>query len=910
MSAIVQLSRGDINKLNSKNLKNGQLFWSYVNNNPTLSNNHTYSKGQLWIKDPSSDNLIEISNRRGNEAMKFQGYIDLNFNGDFINADEYTQQKFRHCHIGDFWIFKVSKYEGFTETFLKGDILLVVDTVYEKSDETTFKENLKSVTYIKIPGSTLTTEDSDLEATAISEAVVELQQRLLYQGEIESSVDFFNKPKKKGHLYVFTKQLQFTTAQLIGPDFRYTETGLLQVKYGDLTFFNGENWILIPSGQDAADVFYESPELELDFEGDDVETTIQSLGNVKETLDFLINKKAQLGSDGKILYNQLPESVKSGLFIQGVFNPIIDTAVDKNLETNQNNWPTSKNLHTGFFWIVDCADLQNVQYVDKTKNSRVVELNTGDWIVWIEDKDQFDVVDNSERLTEILVQVATDVQKRLSGSVGLATTGKIKLSILGNTILLSGESLLSQLNEFGKKNYLPMYGDTENNLINSSIHQDKDVVIVDVDFQTGSIENTRKNQTFGDVVISKTTSSSTTGFENHGITFESILQNNLQTVERTTRLLPSVLSSRLKTDQVIDDVSVFLPEVTSTLLGVLGVNELSKNYLPKSFESGIVTDSLISEIFDINNTLLNSESEQGLVNIGLGRLATEDLDTGEVTFYAKSKNRTNDVLGFYTQLHTLLVDSKNTKDYIEHLLDLNKITSKTTVRQNELVTKNARNISVFLPSNSGILTTREEVLSTYSDYGEFLTIPFWNYQLFEDEVTLGFVSSPISVKVNRAKKGIEQDDLKNDLSQNYGPDKKTTWSYINAQNHTTVQNYNFGILDSSLFVDAWFEVKRNITSFESFSLPVTTLKDKNKKINTNTLETLENVEDELYQDFNKEDGFFQQILPSKTIYKDNVNYFDPFTGESIKQVVDKDVEMPATGGVLLTSTSILDGGFW
>lgn len=55
---------------------------------------------------------------------------------------------------------------------------------------------------------------------------------------------------------------------------------------------------------------------------------------------------------------------------------------------------------------------------------------------------------------------------------------------------------------------------------------------------------------------------------------------------------------------------------------------------------------------------------------------------------------------------------------------------------------------------------------------------------------------------------------------------------------------------------------------------------------------------------------YQRILPSKSIYASEPQYYDPITGKAIPQNVIKDVEMPAEGGVLLTSRSRIDGGWW
>ena len=88
MPAILQHNRGDVFLGNQQNFKTGQFFWSYINKDKYTSNGHSYSEGQLWIKDPSNENLTEIANRRSLNAFVFKGNMPKAFSGDFINAED------------------------------------------------------------------------------------------------------------------------------------------------------------------------------------------------------------------------------------------------------------------------------------------------------------------------------------------------------------------------------------------------------------------------------------------------------------------------------------------------------------------------------------------------------------------------------------------------------------------------------------------------------------------------------------------------------------------------------------------------------------------------------------------------------------------------------------------------------
>ena len=89
----IKHSRGDVYLGNQAGLEDGQFFYSFINQDKNTSDNHTYSEGQLWIKDPSSDDLTEIANRRSLKSLTFRGWIYKSFKGDFLNANDSTELK-------------------------------------------------------------------------------------------------------------------------------------------------------------------------------------------------------------------------------------------------------------------------------------------------------------------------------------------------------------------------------------------------------------------------------------------------------------------------------------------------------------------------------------------------------------------------------------------------------------------------------------------------------------------------------------------------------------------------------------------------------------------------------------------------------------------------------------------------
>jgi hypothetical protein len=95
-------------------------------------------------------------------------------------------------------------------------------------------------------------------------------------------------------------------------------------------------------------------------------------------------------------------------------------------------------------------------------------------------------------------------------------------------------------------------------------------------------------------------------------------------------------------------------------------------------------------------------------------------------------------------------------------------------------------------------------------------------------------------------------------------------------------------------------------------LPASAIKDGESVVDTETGEYTEDPTETKMKayDRNSKGGYYQRILPSRSIYKDETVYYDPFTGKLIPQQVFKDIELPAEGGVLLTSRSRIDGGIW
>lgn len=903
VSVEIKHSRGDVHLGNQQNLKDGQIFLSYVNTDSVTSGGHSYSEGQLWAKDPSSDQLTEIANARSINSLTFKGYIDSSFKGDFINADEENQAAFKHCHVGDFWIFQEDNLEDFEAPFYKKDILLVTAVSYREELDGPFRETLQNVQYIRI-------------AVSNEENIRRLNARLCYKGEFGSLKEFYKLPKEKGNLFIATSPLPILKVNFVEGSLRESTDDFVRLKTGDFIWYNGQKWEVIPSGQDASTVLYSPDQEAIDsvatFE-DWQKDLLKSPKNVKEALDILTRTKAQLDENGKVPYNQLPEALRHSLSVQGKFYPIKKTSESPNDPSNQNPWPTLEDgskMLSGFYWIVDCFSQVNVQYQDPDNPGRVVELNTGDWVVWIEQTHQFEVIDNSDRVTSIdVIDPVTFEKTSLLGNVGFIGKG-VDVKVSGNNVEIGAGRLVTQDEALGDSaaGYFPVYSSNQNKLTVSQMYQTLTEIVTQINFQVGQLENAKNLSTFGNIGIRKTPGNTTTTYVNNFLYFDtaSLLKDDATVFYRTTQLKASERRNLATGNETI---SVSLPEASSLLVGVMTGDSITTNYITKTDFSGFLTDTLTSEVVYKKGEERPKEFEEnfgdGYENIGIGRTVVEDTDLGEITFYAKSKDDYN---GFFKTLHfDANRDSKLALLY-EHFL--NRLTNaKTHLVINPTVLEDDIETFVKMPMVSGMLITWEEVSLMFGfGNGTPLMIPAWEEMQFRNGRFVGLDSSPIWIKINRKAHDNVQIDRINDLSKDYGEGKESAWGYINSSQEGSLIDEQRGSVDDFVTFDAWFESQRAVVTHEAFIIPAAAIDDGDSEL---TMEMDYTNDPEKEVKLQGAERKFQRILPSRTLYPDEAVYYDPITGKLIPQnVTSKDVEMPAVGGVLLTSRSRIECGFW
>ena len=917
MAAKVKVNRGDIALGNKNQPENGQLFISYVNKISQLSEGHSYSEGQIWAKMPGNENYTELANARSLDALSFKGFITDDFNGNFAAASEITQPAFRHCHVGDFWIMAHTDLENFKIPLYKGDILLITNTVYAPVANSDFRENLQDVDYIRIP---LSNVDKliNLSTSDLEETIQDLDLSLRYKGVFDSLQEFYNLTKKRGNLYVATKPLSIVKVHFVSGSVREEDSSdFINLKVGDMIWFNGTEWEILPTGQDAESVLYTPDKAAIDavvtFE-DWQKELLKNVDTVKQALDLLATTKAQLDETGRIPYAQLPEALRNSLSLQGKFYPIDYEIHDgKDNPDSQNPWPTTEpatKMQTGFYWIVDCEGHNNVQYVDSLNPDRVVELNTNDWIVWVEQTGRFEVIDNSDRIASLdVIDSETGKKSAIKGNVNILGKGAIKVQAAAdNTIVFDGEAISEVQEGSGTKGRIPVFTGKDAQIADSELLQNLDTITALLNFQVGLETDSQNLDAFGNLGIHKTVGATPTTFVNNFLYFDTaaLLKEDNKIFYRKSNVHASDRRNFAVGDEVLD---IDLPEASSLLVGILKGDVTTPDYHTKVNHDGFITDSLTSEILKTDK-YLDENYEDGFENVGIGRTTTEDTDTGEITFFAKTKD---DKGGFYTQLHSYINENSFEHTLKEHFLN-REANARTHLVINPTVLEDEIETFVKMPMVSGTLLTWEELYLAFGGgHGTPLMIPAWEEMNFRHGKLIGLDTSPITIRLNRPAHDNVSVERKNDLAEVYGDGKESAYSYIDSNKEGSIQDKKRTSKDDIVTFDAWFESQRAVASKEAFILPATSTCDGRSNLDVDMQLTEDPEKEAPHTGYGKDvqGGKYQRILPSRTLYKHEAVYYDPITGALLPQdVTTKDVEMPAVGGVILTSRSRIEGGVW
>lgn len=525
MAAIIKIARGNLDKFKENNsLEEGVLFWQRSNSNP---DNGIIDEGTLYIGDPNcednnSADPIEIGGTRAGKALNYRGVISH-------EVADISNELFKYARVGDFWQFEPNDIVGSTQVsghfkdvdrFRKSDLLIITKVTLKKNPDNNKVETGEveltgdnAPKYIRVAGNELSEEaeinlsGTNFKALTIGAALKELEaEKLSFRGNISSQnqINEMMLSEKNyphiGSLYLITEDyLTFNNHGVDGitltpfttkrGDFVIWTSNISDSDNSPFSPYNPNKkseesliktncWVKISSGNsDSSDIDY----LKTNDEKDSLKTSMEDMGtfleshiveatqseSVKEALDILFAKKAQLDIYGKIPLSQLHDTVLGSLQYKGIWNPLnnnitsenIDsynddgTSLLRNLPENQSPWPTghgddfygenglegNNKAANGDYYVIQISQSTsvslNILYRDKNFNdiNRVLELNNGDWIVFQASNDETDPlndghngkwekIDNTARLSGITTT--------FNGKVSFASDNKTEITVL------------------------------------------------------------------------------------------------------------------------------------------------------------------------------------------------------------------------------------------------------------------------------------------------------------------------------------------------------------------------------------------------------------------------------------------------------------------------------------------------
>ena len=562
--------------------------------------------------------------------------------------------------------------------------------------------------YYDADGNPLT--KNDFKADNVQEALEELEsEKLSYRGTLSTQEQVDALDPTFGDLDVGSLYLVLTDGLEFHINPSYPANGIndtiggikkdRKVQKGDFVYWVNDEigWWIIPSGYtDSEDIDFD-PTLAMEqqkavttFDEDHIAKTGE-LTDVKQALEFLLSQKAQLDHAGKVPLSQLHDTVLGAMQYMGTWDPLIQgNLVGERNPDFQKDWPESLDTdgsgepgphRNGDYYIVQTAG-KNIQYCDKSsKNSlgeydRIIELNSGDWIVYssspVEDNNtdtpnrevghnsktntdgglsvdtsgrieygdpnpidpatpttrvyHWAKIDNSDRITQLNFEIngeystgeALTAPTRGTSRIGtptFAASDKLVLWEDGSTITVAGVRLVSQFAddkdhlEDGKIGFLPRYRDKDNVIENSSIENfykdatKDDITIFHSDISVGTIRETFKTQVHGDIILfphlKRASSTDPKDFDtvDPETSDTEYIDTRLQFLSATTNNVDKDLK-RLTVEvdhSYVPDSRVFLPRKSSKIIGKLAGVDLISGRITKSTENGFIDSTSIEE---------------------------------------------------------------------------------------------------------------------------------------------------------------------------------------------------------------------------------------------------------------------------------------------------------------------------
>ena len=593
-------------------------------------------------------------------------------------------------------------------------------------------------------------------------------------------------------------------------------------------------------------------------------------------------------------------------------------------------------INDGDYYVVQCEDdILNLQYQFFGVN---FELNTGDWIVFSSSSALDDIssgvtgktgfwskIDNTDRLSAM--QFKLDVNNKnnffvthavdetiltLVGTPRIIGQNKIGIESLGNnTVAITGEGLIDQREyENPLPNFLVRYdnsigtvktsfieevgGEYDNLPQNERTDHIKDVVtdnktIVHSNLQIGDVNEVRHQKIFGDITLTPhiTQTLDKTNWDKSIVKFEVDVTNNEGNLERRTIGLvpPSGLSAAngygVNEDIPDSEVSLILPEHTSTLIGKLAGVEFKETRLLKSTSEGYAESTSIEE--HINDDECDENNHDSIHNV--------------VEFHSQVSAPVQNAFEYY-------FGDWNTTEQGPYYDDADIDDSGKLARKwgsqffSARLVKNTHqissNITVMLPTQSGTLIT-EEFINNLMDYDDDTYLAMFGVTKTLDtgakvnvlqKSPLREVQNALRSRLLASKVVREEDDAKKELQR----------IIAEATADTFAPTKGDGTFKSTTDVEVADTVIENDLIAGVFN-DDGTIKEKKSIVATRAI----GVSDPDYGT-----GLIQGARQN---FPDAEQYYDPVTGlPTIPS--DVVVDMPNESGVMLTSNSVISGGVW
>lgn len=978
MASISEIARGNLGVKIGKGFGQAELFWeARTSDSAYKSINHSkWNEGTLWIGrpslngSPSDEPPVPIAGYRINSGLVLKGYLS--------KEADISDSVFMHAHIGDFWIFKTdAEQEGQfkKEEFRAGDILLVVNTPLSEIDNTTGEwdaDQRSKIEYVKIGIATgyaddIVFKDGDhnwyqFDSDNVQDALLEHQiEKLQYAGEIGSNVEIPIEPVIGGLYLVTADDIVFNGSIAAHSTFTCDK--------GDFVFYTADTiedrrnedyyWHRIPSGYTNAD--------EIDYYDADrkneYDTFVKGLfstfteshlsqfkdasANVHAMLDFLMARKAQLDEQGKIPLSQLHDTVLGALQFKGEWTPvkavttndyqvvdgktyISDTSLFYPLP-GYANYADGDSLYedgeylprAGDYYLVSVSDgLMNIQYEDGSGN--VMELNTGDWIVYAYSDAQDGAsegtkattgrwikIDNSDRLTQMSYIIDSTYQDNfwtimidqkqlnLVGNPILSASHKVGLVSKGNnTVEIVGHHLIDQIDGENSIRYFhPRYvnatGTVENSFIEdvivsqaenaisqnirNSVTKTQNITRFWSNVEIGKRGETRRDASvFGDFYLYPKLSLDD---ENDPAAEKKSIAHfvvNTADGEHTVSLVAPDGSTSYGVNEDIADATanIILPEHTSTVVGKLAGVELQTGRIVKSTEEGYIESTSIEEHMNADTNTVNFHDS--VVNVS--------------EFHSQVSTPVSNLYEIWFGSHDTSGEKKYTDD---SFTTAGLLSSELKARLTKNTSQTASNIYVMLPADSGTLLTQENLNALFgtTGYGDDSYMPmFGDTKTLDDngrqfdvlqKSSLRFIQNALRTRLSHILKNA------NTVVAKYAQESMIE-PYAPSQGDGTFKSstdpQNSDIVSESNIIAGKFNAAGELVEEK------TIMATKALGVGNDTHST-------------------GMINAPRTNYPDAPQYYNPLTGE-YNPVIDVQVDMPNESGVLLTNNSLIDGGLF